>query len=106
MKHTKDSIIKLLETNDNAVDRAVYAIYRFQTADEARSEETKYSNGVGFSGAHGHIGTSMGKQFEKRGYLTTKQRAYWQRKMASGRIRITMYAGQLAKIANKELESV
>ena len=104
MLHTKDSIIKMLmdpsPKGSRAIMKAVYAIYKYQTAREVNAENTLEDNGVGFSGAHGEIGTSMGKFFEKRGFLTPKQVAYWRKPMRSGRARITMYAGQLAKIAN------
>jgi len=106
MKHTKDSILKLLETNDRAVERAVVAIFNYQTASEQNAEHTLDHNGVGFSGAHGEIGASMAKQYLKRGFLTPKQIDYWKRSTNSGRMRIGMYAGQLAKIANGELEQV
>lgn len=100
VKYTKDDIISLLETNDRAVMRAVYAIYKRQTDMEKYNEQTFVANGIGFTGAHGHIGTSMGKQFEARGFLTKKQIGWWRKRIGKhGRMRIAMYAKQLLDIA-------
>lgn len=103
MAHTKESIIRLLETRDDAVARAVHALYKLQTEQERRVEETLHHNGVGFSATHGHIGTSMGKDFAERGFLTPRQIRWWRVRTATGRQRIDIYAAQLAKIANKEI---
>ena len=53
--------------------KALMRIYANQTADEQSSEETKYHNNIGFTGADAHILTSYAKQFERRGSLSPKQ---------------------------------
>jgi hypothetical protein len=96
----KADIIALLETNDKAVARALVVLNGRQTADEQATEATRVLNGRGFRPCHARMGTNMAKFFERRGYLSDKQIAYWRRPMASGKSRIAIYAGQLLEEAN------
>lgn len=57
MTWTKERVRILLASNDKAVERAIIALYRRQTLDEQNDGETRYSNGVGFSGAHANLGS-------------------------------------------------
>lgn len=83
-----------------AVGTALSRIMENQTRDEVNSETTKYSNGIGFTGAHGEIGTSMAKFFERNGYLSPKQVAYWTRPIGKkNRPRILIYKNQLLQFA-------
>lgn len=45
----KESIHSLLDQNPRAVERALVAIWKRQTADEQANLTTKHANGVGFS---------------------------------------------------------
>lgn len=58
---TKESITRLLDNSDRAVERAILALYRRQTLDEQNSGNTTHRNGVGFSGAHAEVGTYYAK---------------------------------------------
>lgn len=98
MIHTKESIANLLRTNDRAVARALVVLTERQTDDEQRDEGTKYLNGEGFRPCHARMGTSMAKFFQRRGYLTPKQTAYWRQPMKGGKMRIEIYAGQLLEV--------
>ena len=80
MYHTKNSILKLLETNDTAVCRALVALNKHQTVSEQAVEQTRYLNGEGFTPGDAPKGTVMAKFYERRGYLNEKQIAYWRRK--------------------------
>lgn len=97
--HTKESIVQLLKTNDKAVARALVVLTARQTSDEQAMEGTKYANGRGFRPCHARMGTSMAKFFERNGYLTPKQLAYWRVYDRSGTMRICVYAGQLLEEA-------
>jgi len=99
---TKEQIVHLLMNNDRAVARALVVLKNRQTADEQTAEQTKYLNGQGFTAADGRVGTSMAKFFERTGYLTPKQLAYWRRTRKDGKPRITIYAGQLLEVANQK----
>lgn len=99
--HTKESIINLLRTNDKAIGRALVALTARQTTDERASENTRYHNGRGYRPAHARMGTSMSRYFERNGYLTPKQIAYWRVKMRDGKMRIEIYAGQLLEVARE-----
>ena len=96
---TKQDIIKLLATNDRAVARALVVLTERQTADEQASEDTKYLNGQGFRPCHARMGTSMAKFYERTGYLSPKQVAYWRKPQKDGKMRIAIYAGQLLEVA-------
>lgn len=98
-KWTKDQILHLLDTNPNAIPRAVVTIYNLQTDDEKVDETTTHSNGVGFNGVDAHILSSFAKFYLRTGFLTPKQRVIADRK-------IRKYAGQLVKIANRASEAV
>lgn len=96
---TKDEIVKLLESNDKAVARALVVINNNQTATEQRSETTINRNGEGFRPCHARMGTSMAEFYQKRGFLSPKQIAYWRVKDKSGSMRIAIYWRQLAEAA-------
>lgn len=95
MTVTKDTILALLATNDKAVGVALIRLRDRQTADEQVQEHTKYLNGRGFKPCHARMGTSMANFFEKRGYLSPKQVAYWRHEERTGNTRIGCYWRQL-----------
>lgn len=99
--NTKQSIIALLETNDKAVARALVALNARQTADEQRSEHTRYDNGMGFTPADARMGTSMANFYLRNNRLSEKQVAYWRKPNARGVPRIAKYAGQLLEVARE-----
>lgn len=92
-----------------AVGTALTRIMENQTSDEVQSETTKYSNGIGFTGAHGTIGTSMAQFFTRNGYLTPRQVSYWTTPVGKKRRpRIMIYKTQLlefAKMKQKQTQS-
>lgn len=94
---TKEKIIQLLETNDQAVARALVRINENQTFDEQDNQDTKYRNGRGFRPCHARMGTSMSIFFRRNGYLSPKQVKYWRVRDKKGNMRIGIYAGQLLK---------
>src|ERR1700741_526084 len=96
---SKAEIVKLLETNDKAVARALVVVNNNQTSTEQKSESTINRNGEGFRPCHARMGTSMATFFAKRGYLTDKQIAYWRKTDKTGAMRITIYWRQLAEAA-------
>ena len=96
---TKEEIRNLLMTNDRAVARALVVLTSRQTFDEQQDEGTKYLNCRGYRPCHARMGTSMSKFYERNGYLTAKQIAYWRRPMKDGNPRIVIYAGQLVEAA-------
>jgi len=97
--HTVESIRNLLATNDKAVARALLALNKRQTADEQITEHTRHDNGKGFRPCHARMGTSMAKFYERNGYLSPKQIAYWRKADRTGTPRIAIYARQLLLVA-------
>ena len=93
--HNKDSIVKLLKTDDRAVARALLVLNERQTQDEQATENTRYLNGRGFRPCHARLGTSMAKQFANKGWLSKKQIDYWRVLDKAGNMRIGIYWAQL-----------
>jgi hypothetical protein len=99
MTLTANDIVNLLTNNDKAVGRALIVLRNRQTADEQVSETTKHHNNRGFRPCHARMGTSMANFFEKTGYLTPKQVAYWRQYEKTGKMRIAIYWRQLLEEA-------
>lgn len=95
----KQYIVNLLQSNDKAIARALVVLNQRQTRSEQICESTSEHNGVGFTPADARMGTSMANFYEKRGYLTEKQLAYWKKPNKNGVWRICKYAGQLLNVA-------
>lgn len=96
---SKEYICNLLESNDKAVARALIVLKNNQTADEQRSESTKYNNGIGVRPCHAVMVTNLAKFYEARGYLSPKQLAWCRIKDKNGTSRLGIYWRQLAEAA-------
>jgi hypothetical protein len=94
---TKEKIAALLFSNDLAVERAIVTIYNRQTQDEQNSEETKHSNGIGFSGAHARLGTYLAKWILSDRHLNRKF-------LDKGRAMMMHYTGQLLEEAQAKAQ--
>lgn len=102
---TKSDIAEKLKTDDLWLIRGILAIYSAQTADEQRSGETKYKNGVGFSGVDSSFLSSLATQVLSRirngripaNVLSPKQ-------LSAARKCMVKYSGQLSKIASSKPE--
>jgi hypothetical protein len=95
----KETIAELLLKNDKAVARALLVLNANQTADEQVQESVKYQNGKGFRPCHARMGTSMANFYQKYGYLSPKQLAYWRKLDASGTPKLAIYWKQLVVAA-------
>lgn len=96
-KWSKDDIKAKLSTDDKWLVRGLLAIHARQTEEEKVSETTKEQNGIGFNGVDATILTDMVNQYKRtNGFLSPRQIALIRKKMVK-------YAGQLARIANKEV---
>jgi hypothetical protein len=96
---TKEYIVNLLETNDKAVGRALIVLKNRQTHSEQVTKTTHVTNNRGFTQAHGRSGTGMAQFYERAGFLTARQLAFWRRKNKNGVMRIGMYWRQLIEEA-------
>lgn len=54
---SRNSIKRLLETDNRAVERAMIVLYDRQTADEKQTSDTRHTNRRGFSSAHASKGS-------------------------------------------------
>lgn len=97
---TRKSIEQLLENNDRAVGRALIVLRQRQTSDEIATECTRWQNGQGFTAAHAKRGVSMANFFERTGFLTPRQLAWW-RASVRGTSRIGQYSAQLLEVARE-----
>jgi len=100
---TGTDIVNLLKTNDKAVARALVLLKNRQTYDEQQAEDVKYRNGRGFRPCHAARGTSMAKFYERNGYLSPKQIAYWRQQGKQG-MRIAIYWRQILEEAHLKAE--
>jgi hypothetical protein len=99
---TKEQIVQLLKDDDRAIARALVVLTARQTADEQATEQTRHLNGRGYRPCHARMGVSMSKFFERNGYLSSKQIAYWRIVDKTGSMRIGIYAGQLLEEAHRK----
>jgi len=104
MQLDRNYITRLLETNDKAVARALLVLNARQTSDEQASQHTKHHNSRGFRPCHARMGTSMAKFYERNGYLSPKQIAYWRKLDRAGNMRIGIYWRQLIEEAMAKQE--
>lgn len=95
-KWTKEEVKEKLATDDKWLVRGLLAIHARQTEEEKATETTKEQNGIGFNGVDANILTDLVNQYKRTNYFTVRQIALIRKKMAK-------YAGQLARIANKEV---
>ena len=94
---TREEILALLwqKRGERALERAMAALLQRQTRDEQYAENTKYTNGVGFSAFHAKTGTKLGKYAERGGVFGPK----WQ----NDAYRVAkVHVGQLVEIANSK----
>ncbi len=101
----KQFILNLLNTNDQAIGRALAVLNERQTLEEQNAESTINNNGRGFTPADARMGTSMAEFYSTAGRLTEKQLAYWKKPNAKGVPRINKYAGQLLDIAKQKAQA-
>lgn len=94
---TKEKIRELIENNPRAVTRGIVAIYNLQTQEEKLGRHAKVGNGLGFSQYDAGFLSSLAQQLIAGQTLSRKQ-------FDAGRRAIKKYAGQLAKIANGEIQ--
>lgn len=100
MNYSKEDIIHLLATSDKAVGRALVRLTRRQTPDEIRDQDTKWDNDRGFRPCHARLGQRDADYFSYYGNLTQEKLNFWRSRQKDGKMRISVYAGQLTRISN------
>jgi hypothetical protein len=99
---TKEQLINKLMTDDRWLGRGLMALAARQTEDERQQEVTKYHNQQGFRPCHAKRGTSMAAFYQRAGFLTPKQKAWWRASTENAGPRIAVYATQLLKVAEQK----
>ena len=89
-----EKIKQAIDTNDNAVKKAILIIYQNQTADEQVSENTIEHNGVGFTGVDAEFLSSIAVRIQRGLPLSEKQ-------IIVGRRKIRKYSRQLLDEAKR-----
>jgi hypothetical protein len=104
---TREGLTRLLAERNDAVERALVALYRKQTSTEQASRTTNEENGQGFNGVDADILTSYAEQVLGIGSYEYKGKTY-QRKgpksltpaqLVIARKKLPKYVGQLVRIA-------
>ena len=108
MSWDKDKINALLLSKPQAIERALLVLLDRQTFDEQEQGDTKYNNGIGFTGVDAEFMTSLAMRV-RRGYpLSPKQLACMQKTNAKGYCKLAKYHKQLIeeieKKAQKQME--
>lgn len=94
---TKEKVIALLNSRDDAVYRALVVLYDRQTSDEQASQSTRHNNKRGFTAFDAEFLSSLAEQVNARGSLSAKQ-------LACARRRLAHYTGQLMQEADAKRE--
>lgn len=77
----REFIRSMLKSNDQWALRALVIVFDNQTSDEQLTEDTRYHNGIGFTGADARFLSSLAKQYQLRGRLSDKQLYHLHKKM-------------------------
>ena len=94
-KWTAEQMANFIQNNDKVLYGALLALYDCQTSDEKSSQETRYTNNVGFNGADSRFLSSVAESLKKYGSLTDKQKYTTRKKIAK-------YIGQITNLANAD----
>lgn len=89
---TKESMLHVLNTKRGAVERALVALWKRQTAGEQAARTTKHQNGEGFTAADAHRLSLLAEKVAKGYQLSPIE-------LEDSRARLQKYAGQLLEIA-------
>jgi len=85
-----------IATNDTWLCRGIIAIYKHQTEDEKRSRTTSEPNGFGYNLKDSFIMSTLAEHLLRGNTLSEQQRRI-------ARDRLSKYARQLTKIANRSV---
>jgi predicted site-specific integrase-resolvase len=96
---TRAALSERTERGARAIEKAILVLYARQTSDEQTAEETKHSNGVGFTGADARFLTSLGKWINSSRRQPGQRLTERQRERA--RRQLMKYAAQLVRAADE-----
>lgn len=97
--YTEIEIRARITTNPKWTERAILAIYEYQTDVEQVRKETVENNGVGFNGLDAPFLSSLAQWLQKGHHLTVRQ-------LTPAQKMIGKYAGQLKRIAKPKAPPV
>lgn len=86
----------LLVNSDEAVRRAIVAIYRRQTVDEQETKRTRHQNARGFSAYHARQGSKIAVQIIAGKDLSHSE-------LLAARIMMLKYVNQLCEVARERM---
>ncbi len=97
---TRDSLTEMLDDESlfntmHVVGKALIVLLKNQTAEEQASNETKLSNGLGFTSADAYSGTITAKYYLSHKRIEEWQVSLWTRKNNRGVPRLAKYHAQL-----------
>lgn len=102
MSWDREKINALLLSNPRAIERALLVLLDRQTFDEQQAGDTKYHNGVGFTGVDAEFMTSLAQRVRAGRGLTPKQLACMQKTNAKGLCKLAKYHKQLIEEIEKK----
>lgn len=93
---TREELTTMITTRNDAVERAMLAVWERQTADEKCHDTTRHHNAIGFSASTVSRGSYYAKWVKSGRHLTGSH-------LDNARKIALKHVGQLVKIANKEI---
>jgi hypothetical protein len=94
--YKREQIEQILFASDTNLIKGLLRIYSHQTMDEQKSATVNRTNGKGFRSCEAQFLTSLAKQAERKGTLSSKQIDILRKKMP-------VYVGQLTNFANGKI---
>ena len=92
--YTKEEIKTLITTRRAWTERAILALYRYQTLDEQRTLQTQHDNRVGFNGFDSPFLSELAQRLLRKQHLTDKQ-------LHAAQKMVGKYAGQLLRLTKE-----
>ena len=103
---SKEKLSEKLVSDKKVLVKALIALNSHQTEDEKRAGNTYHRNGVGFRPCHARIAGGMLNFYQKAGFLTDKQTAYWTASFNEKKPRILIYLNQLHFFHTRKYQEV
>jgi len=97
MEWTQDMIKSLLKERDDAVERAIIALFNLQNDDEKYNGTTCHLNGVGYNRFDSGYFTNLANKLLRKEHLTTTE-------IAISRCKLMKYSKQLSTLANNNIK--
>lgn len=91
---------------ERIIGRCLVEIYKRQTDEEKSTEQTRFNNGIGFSGVDARVGSIAALYYMHHNTLQPWMVKVWSKVTSTGFPKICKYSNQLNQIANAKKQTV